>query len=489
MNKIDSLLRYQKEVMDLQYVANILDWDLKMNCPEKSIQELIKKKALIEMKIFGMQKSDKYGLLLANCITSAEFDKLSEEEKRCIIKLFESYHKNKKVPTTFYEKHTKLCMEATDAWEKAVNNGNYETLKPFLKKVIDSTKKLYKYKTGSNNNLYDAMLNEYEEGMTAEVIDRLFSEIKDALLPIIKKTKKTNVKKVRISVNEETILKCAKYILNYIGFDETRGTVGIYKNAFTSKMNENDVRITFNKTNDLLNFATTVLHEGGHALFEQNVSEKINRIANTTLDNLFALSESQSRFYENMLGRNKNFWLPIFDEVKNTLNINTTLDEFIESLNTISSSPVRLNTDELSYCFHIIIRYEIERDLFNDKIGVEEIQKVWNEKMQEYLGIKPETDKDGLMQDVHWFEGSFGYFPSYLLGTIYDGMFLECIKNNLGNIDDILRSGNIKEITDYFSGNIYRFGGAYNSCEVIKRLCDKELSTKPIIEYYKNKYE
>ena len=162
---------------------------------------------------------------------------------------------------------------------------------------------------------------------------------------------------------------------------------------------------------------------------------------------------------------------------------------FAISLNISVPSLIRVEADELTYCMHIILRYEIEKDIFNNNLSVDELPKIWNKKMKEYLGIDVDCDSNGLLQDVHWSEGSFGYFPSYLLGTIYGGMFKEIIENDLGNIDELLINGKIKDITNYLIKNIYSNGGAYTSLEILNKLYKKELTSEPIIKYLKKKYK
>lgn len=250
-------------------------------------------------------------------------------------------------------------------------------------------------------------------------------------------------------------MDCAEILLNYIGFDMDKGLLGVYPHGFTEKMSMNDIRIAFEHTDNPFEFVTTIIHEGGHGIFEQNIKENLARYENTTISNLYALHESQSRFYENVLGRNKNFWIPIYDEVSKKLHLNLSLDEFINALNNPVPNAKRTISDELTYCMHIILRYEIETAIFNDNISLDELPNLWNQKMKEYLGVVVQNDADGLMQDVHWSEGSFGYFPSYLLGNIYDGMFIEAIEKNLGNLDELLRNGRIKDITNYLIENIH----------------------------------
>ena len=328
------------------------------------------------------------------------------------------------------------------------------------------------------------MLEQFERGMNSKVIDELFNPLKEALIPLIKEVKTQPVFLEQTYTNEE-FLNIARYLLNYIGFDNNRGQLGIYPHGFTETINHNDVRIAFSSKEGPSSFVGTIIHEGGHGIFEQNLNEKIY-LSNT--DNSLALHESQSRFFENILGRNLNFWLPIYDEVKKLLKLNISVEEFVKSLNNVNCGLIRINADELTYALHIIIRYEIERDLFHNKINVDDLPKVWNEKMQEYLGVTPSNDNEGLMQDIHWAEGLFGYFPTYLIGNVYDGMFLEAIEKDLGPIDQILKSGNIKQITKFLNEKVHKFGGIYNYKEIMERVCHQELSPKPIINYYQKKY-
>jgi carboxypeptidase Taq len=333
------------------------------------------------------------------------------------------------------------------------------------------------------------MLNQYETGMTSDVIDKLFDKLKDRIIPIIPKGKQVNNPELNVEYTNQELLDCAKYILDYIGFDMDKGALGIYPHGFTETMCQNDIRIAFRHTNDPYDFTTTIIHEGGHGIFEQNISEDLTKYENKSIENLYALHESQSRFYENFLGRNINFWIPIYDDIRRKLHLDISLEDFVKTLNNPVPILKRTESDELTYCMHIILRYEIERAIFNDEVSLEELPDMWNQKMNDYLGIKPTKDSEGLMQDVHWAEGDFGYFPSYLLGSIYDGMFSDAIERDLGDIDTILRTGNIKDITRYLNEHIHKNGGAYTSQEIIQKLCKSDISVDPLATYFEKKYK
>lgn len=480
-------LEYQKEISNLQYTINLLLWELKITAPKDSQSDLVDLIAHFQRMVFELQTNNHYGELLNEIISCDEFNDLKEPEKRYIKNLLRHYEEYKKVPVDFYEEYNKIINESNIAWREAKESNNYDLFKPHLKRVIEITKQYYSYIDSKNSNLYDVMLNKYEIGTKSENLDKLFDELKEEILPLIPEN---NVETTKLNYNytKQELIECAKFLLDYIGFDLKKGIIDIYPHGFTEKMNPNDIRITFRETTDPIDFVTTVIHEGGHGIFEQNISPNLSKYENTVIDNLYALHESQSRFYENILGRNKNFWIPIYDKLKQMLHLQIDIDEFIKLLNTPQCSIERVSADELTYCMHIIMRYEIEKMIFNEQLDISQLPKIWNQKTLEYLKVEVKNDAEGLMQDVHWSEGNFGYFPSYLLGAIYDGILLEIIEKELGNIDDILKDGKIKEITQYLIENIYVNGGAYTSFEIFNKLYGKEITAKPLIKYFKNKY-
>lgn len=484
--KLEKLRKYQKEIFDLQHCINVIGWDLRISTPRDEKEEVVALISGLEDKLFKLQTNNDYEILLKGAIESDEFKELSLSEQRYINNLLKNYYKKINVPNDFYIEYTEFLHKSTIVWEEAKKNNDYNIFKPYLEKVIELTKKYYSY-INFDGDLYDVMLNEYEAGLTSDDIDKLFSELKEKILPIIPKEGGLT-SFIKINASESDVMKCAEFLLDYIGFDMNKGKLGFYPHGFTEKIGNNDVRIAFKKTDNTLDFVSTIIHEGGHGILEQNVNSNLTKYECMTCEGINALHESQSRFFENMLGRNINFWIPIYDKVKEILGLDVDINEFVKGLNSPVASLVRTEADELTYCMHIILRYEIERDLFSGKINVDDLPNVWNQKMKEYLGVEVINDKDGVMQDVHWAEGDFGYFPSYLIGSIFDGMFLEIIENDLGSIDEILKSGNIKVITKYLIENIYVNGAAFTGREVLEKLGRSNLSVVPLVNYFYKKY-
>lgn len=487
MNNKLKLQEYLKKIGELNYLATILRWEMDTVAPKLSYDYLIDLNSKIELEAFSMQTSDEFIKLIDNLIDSDEYINLSKEEQVYINRLKKDYENFKKVPKDFYEEFCKLKSNSLSCWVDAKENNDYESFKPYLQKVIEYTKQYYRYIYGENCNIYDCMLNEYEEGITSFTIDRLFVELKKEIIPIVKNLNPKELKPIKNTLNDTEFINFARFLLDYIGFDNKRGALGIYTHGYTTKFNNNDERITFSNRDNPVDSICTIIHEGGHGIFDQNVDEEL--ISYATYDiNKYALHESQSRFYENILGRRPSFYVPIYAEIKKKLKIDMSLDKFMEYLNNAQPSLIRTEADELTYCLHIIIRYEIERDIFNENINLDYLPELWNKKYEEYLGISSTSFKEGLLQDMHWSDGSFGYFPSYLLGSIFDGMLLDVVNDKFGSIDKVLEEGRIKEITAFLNESIHKYGGSYNVDEVAYRLCHKHLEVEPLIRYFKEKY-
>ena len=487
MNNFEKLLEYLKQIEFLSYIVAMMRWEMDTVAPKKSFDYLINASTKYEMESFRLSQNNEYITLIENVINSEEFSNLNEMQKKYIIKIKNDFYKMKNVPEDFYQEYCELRNKSLNSWVEAKEKNDYEIFKPYLIKIINYTKRYYEFMYPNNENLYDCMLNDYEEGINSNMIDNLFSRLKGEIVPIIKKLNNNKVDKIQNKYTDEELIDIGNYLLDYIGFDNNRGALGIYTHGYTMKLNNNDVRITFSNKNDIPDICSTVIHEGGHGIFEQNIDESLANFYTYDIDKI-ALHESQSRFFENILARNINFWKPIYNDIKEKMHIQISLEEFIKQFNNAMPSFIRTEADELTYCMHIIIRYELEREIFNGNINFDELPQLWNNKYKEYLGIDVKCDRDGILQDMHWSEGAFGYFPSYLLESIFDGMLLETINIKLGNVNDLLEQGRIKDITKFLNENIHKYGGTYNINEVSNRVCGKDLEINGIVNYFKEKY-
>ena len=307
---------------------------------------------------------------------------------------------------------------------------------PYLKEIIDLTKEMYSY-SKPNVDTYNALLDDYEKGITDIQLDSIFKELKDGTIPLIEAISKKEPVNQHIFKGHYPIHlqeKISNYFLNVIDFDFKSGCLAESEHPFTTNINSPyDVRITTNyDINDIRNSLFSVLHEGGHGLYEQHIDPNLIGTRLNTGTSM-GIHESQSRFYENIIGRNLSFWKKHYNKIGEILPSYSciSLDKFYKGINAVEPSLIRIDADELTYNLHVIIRFELEKALFSGDLDVKDLSTAWNDKMKEYLGIIPLDDATGVLQDCHWYSGLFGYFPSYTLGNIYSGQFLSQIEKSL----------------------------------------------------------
>ena len=271
----EKLIEYLKRVGELNYLVAILRWEMDTQAPSASYDYLINVSTRYEIEAFNLLTSDEYIGLVNNLINSSEFNSLSYEEQVYIKDLQEDFYKFKRVPVEFYEVFCNLRSKSLATWVSAKENNDYDSFKPFLKDIIEYTKIYYKYMYPDATNLYDCMLNEFEKGIKTDFIDKLFDKLKKELIPIVKGLKKKEVKSVTNVLDDSKFIEFARFLLDYIGFDNSRGALGIYTHGYTTKLNNNDVRITFSNRDNPLDSISTIVHEGGHGIFDQSISDTL----------------------------------------------------------------------------------------------------------------------------------------------------------------------------------------------------------------------
>lgn len=483
---------YLDRLANYKTVLMLLEWDLQTAAPEGGEQGLMDAISYVSTEQFRLLTDQSYGKLLEELAQPEEYEQLDEGLKVTVDRYRKDYEENQRIPEEFYAELVRTSTRSQRAWEKAKRASDYSMFCPWLQKMIDLKRQQYGY-TNPGEEVYEAMLEDFEPGMDSKTIDRLFSELKEELLPLVKKiAEKTqpDSRKAEGKIDHDSQRHLQDFLLDYIGFSHEKGTTGESEHPFTTTISYGDVRVTNHfREDNAINAMFTAIHEGGHAIFEQNIRPEFAKTAVAEV-NWMGLHESQSRFFENILGRNIHFWEPIYDKVCEFLPDlkKLTLEEFEREMNRVQCSMIRTDADEVTFAFHIILRYELERAIFQDQVKAEQLPELWNQKMRELLGITPENDAEGILQDVHWSDGSFGYFPSYLLGSIYDGMFLEAMEKELGSVDDILAQGRIKELTCWLNEKIHQNGSLYTSQEVLQRVCGSEVTALPLIRHFKKKY-
>lgn len=483
---------YWEKLAHYKHVITQLQWDMQTQTPPKGFSDKVETVTYFSSQAFKLQTSQEYGKLLKELMKEREFEKLDEPMQVTIKRAWEEFEENRRIPVDFYEEMVRASSHSQKAWEEAKQKNDYSIFCPHLQKMIDYRKQLMAY-TKPDMEVYDAMLDAFEEGMDSETIDGLFDELKAGLVPLLQRiaTKPEPDSKVfQGEYPKHLQQEWGAFLLDYIGYDKDAGAMSESEHPFTTGFGPKDVRVTNHyKKEEAINAMFSIIHEGGHAIFEQGVDEQYEKTALTEI-NFLGLHESQSRFYENILGRNINFWRPIYIKLGECLPQfqQISLEDFYREINHVAPGFIRIDSDEVSYSLHIILRYEIEKAIFRDGVEAKDLPKLWNDKMEELLGIRPDNDEDGILQDTHWSDGSFGYFPTYALGNIFDGMFLETLTEELGDVDTILADGRIKDITAWLHDKIHKYGSLRTGKEVVEHVCGKPISAKPILKYFEEKY-
>ena len=418
-----------------------------------------------------MQRSEQLGLLrklahrmatdpeLGKFIEKADKDSssLSEEQQRNLYLTKRGYDAFTKVPEELVTQMAKQRTIALETWKKAKAANDWKMFEPELEKMIDFSRQ-YSTILGEVRkipDLYDAMLDQFERGMRAIQVSKIFGELRNKLVPLAAKCAEasTNIDTSFLDkiVPVEMQRKIATDLATLVGYDTVQGgqenaggRIDEVEHPFTGGYYD-DVRITVKYHEDnVSSMIYAILHEAGHALYEQNLNQdwKYQALGQAAS---YGIHESQSRFIENNLGRSSefiNFYLPKLNNMTGGLYSGISASDFTKAMNLVKPSLIRIEADEVTYSLHIIIRYEIERDLFADKISISELPQVWNERYEEYLGVKVPDDTNGVLQDTHWGAGYFGYFPSYAMGNVYDGMWIEKLVKDVPNWLDEVGKGN-----------------------------------------------
>lgn len=488
--KINKFREMIKEKKIIDSMLALLQWDLETQAPKggyKLISEMIGE---LSLKSYNLTTSKEFLEMLKELKKNEE--KLDNILKREIELLEEEVEKIKVIPSEEYKMYSELTAKAQGIWEIARKNNDFESFAPILEQIFNFNRKFIEYR-GIKEDVYSEILNDYEKGMNVKKLDNFFAELKKEIVPLLKevnKNKRDFQKKVKFEVSEYNQKLFSKEILEYIGFDLERGVLSESAHPFTLTVNKDDVRLTTRYLKNLpFSSVFSIIHEGGHGIYEQGVDEILK---DTILSDgaSMGIHESQSRFYENIVGRSKEFWFGILEKSKFKYNelSELTLEEIYKGINEVSPSLIRVEADELTYSLHIMVRYEIEKGILSGEYLVKDLPRVWNEKMYEYLGVVPSTDSEGVLQDVHWSCGLIGYFPSYALGNVYSLQILNAMKKDI-NIEGTLERGELKRIKEWLREKIHRYGKLKTPKEIMVSVTGEELNPEYYIEYLKEKYK
>jgi len=491
---LKQIKEHVKKIEYLRYTNNgLLYWDKITQMPTKGNEYRSEVMAYIAGQIHSLSQDER---LLRNLafLEKQNPDDLSIRTNSMLRKIKRNYKYTYNIPVEEYKAYIHLISKAEEAWAISKKENNFEMLEPFLEKIVCYFRKFADY-WGYENEPYDALLEYYEEGMTVKKIDAMFIELRNFIIDYLKKINGSKENIVSFDFNNKFIIdnqiNMTNEILSMIGFDFEAGRVDQSIHPTILTCSNKDVRIVTNyDKNDFRKALTTALHEGGQGLYEQGIDDELygSFLAESAS---MSILEAIADYYENIFGKSEEFLflyypklIKYFGELENISEY-----DFYRSLNKVEPTFIRMDADELTYNLHIIIRYEIEKDLINGKIEVKDVKEIWNRKYKDYLGIEPPNDNLGILQDVHWFSGYFGYFPIYVLGNLYATQIYEKLKSEKTDYREIISEGRWIELQEWFKEKIFSHGATWNSEELIYLVTDENLKVDYFINYLKEKYD
>jgi len=493
------LIEKNRNLIILGSAEAIVSWDMETKMPPRAVQLRSEQLALLSEVHHKMSISPATGKLLETIQKNAGYSELGDIKKRNVELIKKNYDEQTKLPTKLVKAIAKQQAVSVNTWKKAKAAKDYALFKPELQKLVDLTVEAADIlmKVKQTKTPYDALLDIYEPKMTAEATAKVFTDLQQGLKILLEKiaTSKSPSKNVPQSVPVEKQREIAQMLMQTLGYEtppspNAAGRLDETEHPFTTGYYD-DVRITTHYHLD--NFASSIfsiLHETGHALYEQGLPQEWKYLPVGSACSMGA-HESQSRLYENVIGRSEEFWTPLFSKMKSVAAPSLAelkFDKFIHAINAVERSKIRIEADEVTYCLHIIIRFQIEKDLFAGKVKVSELPSVWNQKYKEILGLTVENDSEGVMQDTHWGSGLYGYFPTYALGNIYSGQIVAAMQKEMPNWRAELAKGSLESVRKWLRTHIYCYGNLYDPVDFIKKATGTELTVKPYLEYLQEKY-
>ena len=493
---LEFIYEVQKEASLIGNAASLLQWDLETYMPKKGIEDRSEQLAILSKLVHEMIIDDKLWAALKRLMKSAVLKKLTPKDRLVVTRLHKGVEKSRKVPTKFVTDYTKFQAICGEKWKIAREKNKFAIFAPYLEKMIKFKKQKIKY-INLPGHPYNTLLDSFEEGMTVKQLKPIFEKLKPELVRLLKDIKSTKQykrqkKTLKGRFPEEGQQAISDWIYPQIIREKDISRIDKSTHPFTVSLGTQDTRFTtrFDDKDPLSSFTGTV-HESGHALYDLNLPQKY---AHTTLHDApsFGLHESQSRFWENIMSRSESFANVLFTQFKKgfpTQMKGVKLKDFYHELNFVKPSLIRVEADEVPYCLHIILRFELELALIEGRLKVKDLPAEWNRQMKAMLGVTPKTDALGVLQDVHWSCGYFGYFPTYALGTIYASQLFAQMKKDIPGLERKFGKLQFVPIINWLKKHVHSKGDTIRADDIIKKTCGKGLDVDAYVSYLRTKYK
>ncbi len=483
--------KQRRKILMFKYLDFVVSWDMETDAAENSIMADSEQVAVMSEMSYQLVTDPDFEQAVA--VLYSNRDRLDSVMRHEIEVTYKNISDTKKIPQDEYTAYSELTSKAYPVYVKAKTENNFELFRPYLEKIVDFCRKQTKWLATDDLQGYDVLLDMYEPHYNQAKYDKFFDALRTRLVPFVKQaTAKPYVApKWAVQPFEKDKQKeFCEYLRDVMCFDKSRGIMKLSEHPFTSGFGTDDVRITNHYyANKFDSSVFSAIHETGHALYEQQCDKALNGTLSYGGASL-GLHESQSRFYENVIGRSRAFWTVHYPKLQQTFARQlkgVSLDEFLKHINNVQRSFVRTEADELTYPLHVMLRYEIEKKVISGELEVKDLPKYWNEKFTEYFGITPKSDTEGVLQDVHWAYGNFGYFPTYALGSAIASQLYHYMSKDF-NVEQSLQSGTTAQVNEWLKEHVHKYGSSKYPDEILRLATGEDFNPDYYIDYLIDKY-
>jgi carboxypeptidase Taq len=488
----DELITTIRDINLLGSVESVLGWDERVMMPDKGAEHRGNQMALLARLTHQQLTSPRVGELLSRIEAT---DVVRESESDAAVNVREirrTYDRATKVPTRLVEELTKTGVLGQQAWVEARKKSDFATFRPWLEKIVALKRQEADY-VGFTHHRYDALLDDFEPGDTAADITRVFESLRAPLVEIVGRISQSgNAAPVDLferSYDGAAQERFAREVAAKVGFDFAAGRLDVSVHPFCTHLGPGDVRMTTRYNEGRFGAFFGVLHETGHGLYSQGLDPAHFGTPRGTYISL-GIHESQSRLYENFVGRSRSFWEFFYPRAKQTFPEalrDVPMDAWLFANNDVRPGLIRVEADEATYNLHILLRFELELALISGELSPKDVPGAWNERMKKYLGLTPPDDARGCLQDIHWSSGGIGYFPTYTLGNLYAAQFFEQANKDLGDLDAQFARGEFGPLLHWLNENIHRHGRRYTARQLVQRVTGVQLSAEPLLNHLRRK--
>ncbi len=490
----DALKQYKailKKREALNHAIGVLEYDSETAMPKNGAPHLAETIATLSEESYNLQVNDEVRTLLDKL--SENIDELDEITRREVEEEIKQLKKLENVPIEEYSEHSRLISEASVVWREAKQTNNYKLFRPYLDRIIAISKSMMGH-MHPGMDTYDALLEEFSEGLSVKMLEPFFADVRAKLVPVIhavcESSNQVDDSPFKKPFAIEGQRKLSSFVMDFLGIDRNSCVLGEVEHPFTTNFNKHDVRLTTHYyENDVLSNMFSVAHEGGHCLYELNVGDELIG-SPLTGGSTMTLHESQSRLFENMICRSREFISLLYPKMKQIFpaEMSGVSEELLyRAANKSMPSLIRTEADELTYPLHIMVRYEIEKKLIAGTLSTDDLPDEWNRLYKEYLGIDVPDDTHGVLQDSHWSGGSIGYFPSYCVGSAYSAQIYDNIAKDI-DIAKVVSAGGVKPIVEWLTARLYRFGRLKTPAELSKSVLCGEFDPAHYTNYLTKKF-